>query len=284
MHHTQIMKIYNLQIFDDFYHFIKFHQKQLEDIMNFAIERYDLMPCNSSDCHFAVRHHRLNEQIPEAQQTDYYLDIYIETMDSLHCYIFHSISTTLRRSDRKQEDEKSDTNDTRVFLRTVQEIKIHRNETIRCAELQNKYIISVGKPQHVNAVSDIIEVGNYIQIVLNFVPDPQIGTGHDTESADIDLEMMAPVADINACNLGLMMSKRNLSWNSIITSAADIFQQSKIDIKAFNIGINWIYDDHIYEDIWNKYGTSEYRVNPRCKEGHPLNMSQLFCIHIIHGL
>ena len=106
-------------LLNDYIHFIKHHQHEIEEIHEDLVKNKDFKKCNFKSCEYTFRHHRVHERNIDYSQADDIFDFYKETMDSLHCYMLHifdvglrtpSIPTTVaikyeEKSNTKQEDE-----------------------------------------------------------------------------------------------------------------------------------------------------------------------------------
>ena len=111
--------VYRHQILDDFHHFIKKHDSQLQEIIQYFINCDD---CDINQCQFTARHYRYrsNEkeqiEIENNYKLDKYLNLNIDTMDSFHFYIFHLFQTSFRSTLNQGDDEmKVNSNDNPYF-------------------------------------------------------------------------------------------------------------------------------------------------------------------------
>ena len=86
------------QLFDDFHHFIKNHQNQLEEIKSYALNSGNFTDCKLNFCDCASRH--FGEETAAKKDIDSELNVYIETLDSLHVFIFHLYDMAMRTSQR----------------------------------------------------------------------------------------------------------------------------------------------------------------------------------------
>ena len=120
---------YKQQICDDYYQFTKFHQTELKSIKALAVKSYKLTKCKLSTCKFSDRHYRIDQDNDTQhrnsndndRKTRKYAAIYMETMDSLHFYIFHLTTSGMRltiQSDNDEDEKNEDDNDS-SFNRTV---------------------------------------------------------------------------------------------------------------------------------------------------------------------
>lgn len=83
-------------LLNDYYHLINIHQDQIEDITDSNDNK-----CNDlKNCSFSQRHHRNNT----VSITDKGSSVIIETMDSLHFYMYHLIHSGLRQPKHTQQN------------------------------------------------------------------------------------------------------------------------------------------------------------------------------------
>ena len=205
-------KIYKKQIYDDYYHFTKCHEKELKLIKSFAIKSYKLDKCKLSKCKYSDRHYRVdqdqnNRNRSNNDETMKYNDIYIETMDSLHYYLFHLTITGMRQNidtendqydDEKESNPSSSEHFDLSFKRRCDDINKNRNKTKRFKRISgNKFNISVVESE-VNDDDTFLDA-IYRQIsrsqkndkdkLVFQVKDIIETNGYDTDSLDIDIEM-----------------------------------------------------------------------------------------------
>ena len=183
--------IYKQQIYDDFYHLTKYHQSEMQSVMDFAISKYNISKCNLTTCAHSNRHYRL----VDAKSNDdcQYFDLYQETMDSLHFYVFHLAEGGMRWSNNCVDQcEVRTTSRSPYFDASFDRICTHinnsRNKTSRFKRLNsNKFNISdkyVQDNTNAESFSSVIDVGNYIQIKQSYVPDLQFGNKGDATFLD----------------------------------------------------------------------------------------------------
>ena len=101
---------YENEIYDDMYHLSKCHQNEMKSIMNLAIDKYKVPPCDLSICKCSDWHYRVDGHTPTKSINDgidekKYFDINKEMMDSLHFNSFHLFSCGLR-SHIEMEEQK----------------------------------------------------------------------------------------------------------------------------------------------------------------------------------
>ena len=51
-----MINTYKYQVYDDLTHFMKYHQQQIQEIKQFAINNYHFTSCDLSQCQYADRH------------------------------------------------------------------------------------------------------------------------------------------------------------------------------------------------------------------------------------
>ena len=160
--------IYKYQVYDDKFHFTKFHQNDIESIIELAISSHSCKPCDLCTCSYSDRHFRVcQQQSNDISYTDSaedmkYLHVYTEIMDSLHFNVFHLIDGGLR--DGKHDvhtshdvDKQSSPCFDGAFSRLRDNIKASRVQTDRFTRLGgNKYNIS--------AVDDSMENNDQIEL------------------------------------------------------------------------------------------------------------------------
>ena len=195
-------EVYKYQIYDDYYHLIRFHQNELNQIMT------ELTRCNLDSCNFSNRHFRVNTTMTSSvdnKQEMTYLQSYIEVMDSLHFYIHHLQDSSLRfRNDmnmiQKDEDSKSDNIDNnKYFDEKFERMNKHtqntRNITNRFSRLSgNKFNISVSDghkiQNEINAnnpgFEDVVQCGNKIIITQNYTPFYSVSVDDENKNIDFD--------------------------------------------------------------------------------------------------
>ena len=148
--------IYKHQVYDDKFHFTRFHQNEIESVSKLATSSFSCKPCDLSTCLYSDRHFRVNQtEVNDKASTNSaedmkYFQVHTEIMDSLHFNVFHLIDGGLRDSkdnkDTIQDDEKRQSSPyfDATFSRLRDDIKNSRVKTDRFTRLGgNKYNISV---------------------------------------------------------------------------------------------------------------------------------------------
>ena len=107
-------QVYKKHVYDDYYHLTKCHEKELKSIKTLATKSYKLTKCKLSTCQFSNRHYRVDREDKDIKPRTNHnnktikYDIYLETMDSLHFYLFHLMDTGMRQNVETKIDESED--------------------------------------------------------------------------------------------------------------------------------------------------------------------------------
>ena len=132
-----INNIYKIKhLLNDYTHFINNHSEYIQEIADYLIKEKSFKICKDiKHCQYSQRHHRADEQTQVTQMSDSHLNLYAETLDSIHFYIFHLYQVGLRSSkddndshiktDEKCDDEYFDES----FYRIRNLISSTRNKT-----------------------------------------------------------------------------------------------------------------------------------------------------------
>ena len=146
--------IYKHQVYDDKFHFTKFHQDDIESVAKLAITAYSCRPCDLSICSHSDRHFRVepllnNNSTTNSNEDMKHFYVHTEIMDSLHFNVFHLIDGGLRESIKTSESEIHEEKQNMstcfdgTFLKMRDNIKATRTKTDRFTRLGgNKYNIS----------------------------------------------------------------------------------------------------------------------------------------------
>ena len=242
-----VINNYKYKIYDDFNHFTKYHQPQLEDVKQYAINNYNLAFCDLNECKYADRHYKVDENrfnnINNDDEHDMISEVYIETMDSFHFYLMHLYQSSLRIiSNTTKTEEKQNNNNDPYFdpelHRFSQEIKTSRSITKRFNRLNvtnNKYNIFIanGNQQQqtyeLNDIDDDIKIDCYLDYVFkklssnvivtksiqNFINDQE----YDTESVDFDLNIF----DVDS----ISNISHHVCNDAAVQEMSEIFKESK---------------------------------------------------------
>ena len=116
-HFTQ--NIYKMQdLLNDYQYFIKYHSYRIQEIHDYVLKQKSFKPCNNvKNCQFSSRHHRvnINQHEDEKINSDPNINLYIETLDSLHFYIFHLYHAGLRTvNPNKENNDETKQNESNV--------------------------------------------------------------------------------------------------------------------------------------------------------------------------
>ena len=105
-------------LLNDYIHFVKCHGHQIEDIQKDFIENRRFISCDMKTCTFTSRHHGIintNTSQNINAKSDPSHQIYKQTLDSLHFYLFHifhcglrTLSTTKSQTVEFEEKESKD--------------------------------------------------------------------------------------------------------------------------------------------------------------------------------
>ena len=198
--------IYKHRVYDDFYHLTKYHKHELEHITQFVTESNKFTECDLSFCNFANRHFGVdNAGSDDSNITNMqYNDIYFETMDSLHYYVFHLVETGMRQriqSDINDEQEEKEANQSSsqhfdLSFKNLCDSTIKcKNKTRRFPRISgNKFNISVVDSEvksddtFLDAIYEEISSKNNHGLVF-LLKQIIESNGYDTDSLDIDLEI-----------------------------------------------------------------------------------------------
>ena len=253
-------EVYKHQVFDDYYHLIKFHQSQLEAILDLALNQYGIPKCNVSECDFANRHFRTNKDKEaiinnnnSTTNNKSRLQLYIETMDSLHFYILHmhqfgyrvSLNSSKTNSDEKQSSENSDdTYFDAKFSKIFNVIKESKETTADFTRAEGtKYNISApdastenmkqsidanSKQEHVNTFLDFVysHLSTVDNLSASILKQVIIAYGYDTESVNMDLQFYA--------DDGISNISEEMQSEEIMNEMTEIFEESK---SMYSLGI-----------------------------------------------
>ena len=224
-------KVYQHRIYDDYFHLTKYHQNDLNAIQRFALEEYQLDGCDLSVCDYTNRHFRTDSQ--DATNIDNidtekmkYLNIYIETMDSLHFYICHLFDSALRIH-YTSEDDSNAPNDRKDgpyhethLARLREKIRNSKSKTRRFRRLNaNKFDISsttdIDDIKHIDAKDTFLDyIYQHLESDDSLSPVQILkfkevirNEGYCTESIDIDLDLFMCDAK---CNLFLEIQNESM--------------------------------------------------------------------------
>ena len=105
-------------LIDDYIHLHQNHGHQIEDIYNYFIDHHKFDICKMQNCVFTSRHHAENHQHSNSDhENTEIIDLYKQTIDNVHFYIFHIFDAGLRslspglqnkHDEREKEDDRKD--------------------------------------------------------------------------------------------------------------------------------------------------------------------------------
>ena len=209
-------------LIQDFHHLQNLHGEHINDIMEYNQNKKFLTECTIQSCNFASRHYRImvenssNDKIC-TNTRDPYLNIYCDTMDSLHYYLCHLFQAGLRydRNSGKNMDLSSKDNQ-QIDFDNCYDAEFERigNSISKTQKASNRFKrISSGTKFNIEVNEDVIQDMasddeendgiTYIDSVFNQLVDHNIDQQvwtrlmkylkiqeFDTESMDLDLKMM----------------------------------------------------------------------------------------------
>ena len=239
--------IYKHQVYDDKFHFTKFHQDDIESVSKLAITSYSCKPCDLSTCSYSDRHFRVDQQVVDNKSTTNpdemkYFNVYTEIMDSLHFYVFHLIDGGLRNSKLASHTTKDDKNEKSSpyfdgsFLMLRDNINKTKAKTDRFTRLGgNKYNISTvddstedndqiksatsqkkkkkGERTYLDSLyKHISSISSDNKQIVSKLKKLIKSHDYDTESLDMDLNIFK---ECGICNVSLtMVVKRRVNIRS----------------------------------------------------------------------
>ena len=122
---------YNIkQLLDDYNELISCHSDYLQEINLYLVEQKSFQKCDDiKHCQYSNRHHRVNDNQyvdnEEEKKSSAIIELYCDTLDSLHFYLFHLCHIGLRsmktenetdsqKQEKKYEDEYFDASFSRI--------------------------------------------------------------------------------------------------------------------------------------------------------------------------
>ena len=144
------MDIYH-SLLDDYTHILLKHNQSLEEIFNFMIYSSNMRRCELFGCSAATRHHRDRRKdnqkyanmtaSDDEHEYDEHFMFYMDTMDGIHCYLYHlyDVGYRVKKSEIESDihdEEKEDINDIKgdVFDATFSKI----NKIVKAKEKELK--------------------------------------------------------------------------------------------------------------------------------------------------
>ena len=208
--------VYSTQIHDDMYHLIKYHQTDLDKIYEeLVLNKYSFSKCDLSICTASDRHYRVIKLKEIKTNDNKYLNLYIETMDSLHFLLYHLYDSSLRINSKTIQNQtianQSDVYYDSRFSEILDEMEKTRNLTNRFSRLTtSKFNINSDNILAVDNVDDVDVVrtddtddcdtfldSTYNRLLCIFdsklvsnLKEIVIDQEYDTEAVDMDLELL----------------------------------------------------------------------------------------------
>ena len=100
---TKYMTTKQPNVLDDYIHFIRHHQHEIEDIQNEFLKNRGFTKCHITNCNCTSRHHRVVGNSFSHNEDNILFNFFAETIDSLHFYIFHIFDVGLRIPSRPKD-------------------------------------------------------------------------------------------------------------------------------------------------------------------------------------
>eukprot|EP01084_Bolivina_argentea_P104805 187642_1 len=231
------------KILDDYIHLQKHHSHELYEINQLLTKEYELL-CDMSTCKYTSRHY---EEIETKNVSDPTLNFYIQTMDSLHFYLFHALRTVkVDSNDKPDEHQQDDQYFDSSFARISALIndRKHIMSTFNRFKCHEKFKINVNN----NNVYDQKHHGSdtYIDHLMQYLDEKDIKKEmleqikhfinfeqYDTEAFLYDME--------NNDNSNIIWYINNISTIEKINAFIKLNQSSSL---SFNIGIRFYYWQH----------------------------------------
>ena len=176
--------------------------------MKSAIESNKFTKCDLSICNFANRHFRVDtlQTVEKHKENTRHNNIYADTMDSVHYYIFHLTETGMRQSieanddndseEEKQENPSSSDYFDSSFKRECDIINESRETTNRFTRISgNKFNVSVVEDEvhdddtFLDAVYAAVLPKDNDENVVFSVKEIIEANDYDTDSLDLDFQM-----------------------------------------------------------------------------------------------
>ena len=262
--------VYETQVFDDYFHLIKYHQNDIESIK----DEYQLNKCelqSSNPCLYTNRHFQTDDILQKDIENDddsKYSNLYIETMDSLHFYLMHLHDCALRPSANFSvvSNDQPQYFDSKLYEmgHQIRNSKEFTGEFPRFSAA--KFNISVGQsmsePLHDDEDDTFLDyVHRYLSSYIQFskavmrLKEMIFDEEYCTESMDIELEMYLQDGNSNISNI--------IGNGQVLDEMVKIFEISKGDSRSFKIGIPWYYFPKYGNDEDEEYDHHEFIVHAK---------------------
>ena len=201
-----VNEIYKYQIYEDYFHLTKFHSSHLNSVRELAIKSYQFENCNLTTCNYSNRHFRVNTKtISFNMKESKYIQIHMETMDSLHFYLFHLEQAGLRQYGNCVEpvhEDKAATSSSPYFDENLSRISDGIKES---QKVTNRFTRLSGNKYNISAVIDNDDISKgddtfldasykYLLSVSSEIKDTVMRLmeiirtyDYDTDTVDLDL-------------------------------------------------------------------------------------------------
>ena len=102
-------------LIEDLHHFIKKHDKQLNNIIHYVINTGLCKECDIDSCKYSSRHYRVKTDDNNSDNIDPNLRLYGDSLDSFHFYLFHLYQVGLRCIEYKEDDYVDDRKEDKLY-------------------------------------------------------------------------------------------------------------------------------------------------------------------------
>eukprot|EP01084_Bolivina_argentea_P234299 394456_1 len=107
---AKFMSINHLPILNNYIHIINEHQDALSEIYDIIVSQFNFKPCELMHCVLMQRHNRNRTNLHETKQNsknenDLQVSVWMDTMDSIHCYLFHLYDLGFRTKKVENDDD-----------------------------------------------------------------------------------------------------------------------------------------------------------------------------------
>ena len=143
-----------VQLLDDYIHIVTQHNDtiQLEEIFEIMLTEYGMNQCQILNCSLAIRHYRDKSIIGTKEDIDYKVDedflFYRDTMDQIHCYLFHLYDAGLRVRRKYKDDNDDDDDSDTSYEPNVDLAFIEIKETVKSKMKEIRKLEKLDQQQH----------------------------------------------------------------------------------------------------------------------------------------
>eukprot|EP01084_Bolivina_argentea_P266085 451211_1 len=187
-------------LLDDFIHIIQIHTNDLEHIINHMWNEYGIEQCHINNCTSLLRHYENDNQKistnTNSSKNDNFI-FYRNTMDSIHCYFFHSYDIGLRV---KQYDNSFSNMRDIISTKTKQFEKI--NSLNQCRFANNKFNLNINmesKDDDITYIDGLYEyvIDNGIETLqLESLKHLLLTEEYDTDALYFDIDQFTEKSNI----------------------------------------------------------------------------------------